>query len=64
MGANDLTLEQLLADPLTRLVMASDRVEESDLRSLLKRSFSARVEDPAASRASRPSGGRELCPSL
>jgi hypothetical protein len=34
MYVDELDLEQLLADPLTRLVMKSDAVEESDIRQL------------------------------
>ena len=33
----DLNLDQLLADPLVRLVMSSDAVQESDIRQLASR---------------------------
>ncbi len=34
MGEADLDLEQLLSDPLVRLMMSSDAVQESDIRRL------------------------------
>ncbi len=37
MGHYELNLEQLLADPLIRLVMSSDDVHESDIRNVMKR---------------------------
>ncbi len=33
----DMSLDQLLADPLIRLVMSSDAVQESDIRRLASR---------------------------
>ena len=36
MSRYELDLEQLLADPLVRLVMSSDAVEESQIRQLAK----------------------------
>ena len=45
----ELGLDQLLADPLIRLVMASDGVSEATIRGLRR----PRAEDARAGRASR-----------
>ena len=37
MRSSDLDLDQLLADPLVRLMMSSDAVQESDIRRLAPR---------------------------
>ena len=37
MAEAELNLDQLLADPLVRLVMSSDAVQESDIRQLASR---------------------------
>ncbi len=37
MHCKDLDLEQLLADPLVRMVMSSDGVEEASIRQLAER---------------------------
>lgn len=44
----DLNLEQLLQDPLIRLVMASDGVIESDIRGLAQRASHRRATALAA----------------
>ena len=41
----DLDFETLLADPLTRLVMASDGVTESAMRALLEQTAAARARE-------------------
>jgi hypothetical protein len=50
----DLTLHQLLIDPLTRLVMASDGVEDKDLWALAAK-VAARRHRP------NPSGQLDRC---
>lgn len=37
MRGTELTLDEMLADPMVRLVMRRDGVEETDLRALLRR---------------------------
>jgi len=44
-SSNELTLDQLLAEPIVRLVMNRDRVEEATIRQLLQQAAAAR---PAA----------------
>ena len=44
----NLDLEQLLADPLVRLVMSSDDVEEADIRRLAKDVRAHRRPAPSA----------------
>ena len=49
-------LEQLLADPLIRLVMASDNVAEGDVRRLADRARFSRARSADASHASGMAG--------
>ncbi len=51
MCEDDLDLEQLLADPLVRLVMASDAVDEGQIRQLARR---ARLRRWQAERLAAP----------
>ena len=44
----DLDLDQLLADPLVRLMMSSDGVEETQIRQLAERIAPRRVEGRTA----------------
>ena len=41
MQANSPTLDQLLDEPIVRLMMAADRVDERDLRALIARASEA-----------------------
>lgn len=57
MQANSPTLDQLLDEPIVRLMMAADRVDERDLRAMIARasgdSLGLRADRIAAER--RPS---------
>ncbi|RYC31325.1 hypothetical protein D3273_14515 [Lichenibacterium minor] len=41
MQANSLTLDQILDEPIVRLMMAADRVDERDLRATMTRACEA-----------------------
>lgn len=43
MQAYSLTLDQLLDEPIVRLMMAADRVDERDLRAVITRAAEAAV---------------------
>jgi hypothetical protein len=43
-----LDFETLLADPMTRLLMARDGVSEAEMRALLERTAAARALPPVA----------------
>ncbi|SMF76077.1 hypothetical protein SAMN06265365_13215 [Tistlia consotensis] len=53
MTMQEATLEEMLADPLVRLVMARDGVEEAELRGIVQRVARARAGRPRRDGAAR-----------
>ena len=59
MYKHDLNLDDLLADPLVRMVMASDGVDEAQIRTLASR-IAPRRSDVSARRAQLSDAGAAL----
>lgn len=61
MRQGELSLDQMLADPIVQLLMSRDGVAEADVRALMARLRQQRVEpepEPAPRRGERDEGGR------
>lgn len=58
MRQGELSLDQMLADPIVQLLMSRDGVAEADVRALMARLRQQRVEpEPTPRRGERDEGG-------